>query len=138
MVQFKYSRYYPEIYWLIDKRGIEIKGEFLLAFKSWKDKKKFQQFPQQQQQQQEQKQQSSGEEDRENDEKLEAKLAKKREKRRILAAKNEDLKSSKKKKKEAVNEKALWGRLNELNENFAKIKNIRKQNKNKFTSLIRR
>ena len=48
IVQFIYSRCYPEIYLLIDKHGIEIKGEILLAFKPWKDKKKFQQ-PQQQQ-----------------------------------------------------------------------------------------
>ena len=137
IVQFIYSRCYPEIYSLIDKRGIEIKREFLLTFKSWKDKKKFQQFPQQQQQKQEQKKQASDEENTENDERLEKKLAEKREKRRILAAKNEGLKSSKKKKKEPVNEKALWGRLNELNENFAKIKKIQKQNKSKFSSLTR-
>ena len=95
VVQFIYSCCYP------DKRGIEIKGEFLLAFKSWKDKKKFQEIPQQQQQQQQQ-QQSSGEEDKENDEKQEAKLKEKREKRRLLVAKNEGLKSSKKKRK------SLW------------------------------
>ena len=55
----------------------------------------------------------------------------------VRNAKNGGLKSSKKKKKETVNEKALWGRLNKLNENFAKIKNIQKQNKNKFSSFIR-
>ena len=47
IVQFIYSRCYPELYSLIDKRGIKIKSEFLLAFKSWKDKKKFQQLPHQ-------------------------------------------------------------------------------------------
>ena len=51
IVQFIYSRCYGETYSLIDKRGIEIKSEFLLAFKSSRDKKKFQQFPQQQEQQ---------------------------------------------------------------------------------------
>ena len=38
IVQFIYSRCYTEIYSLIHKRGIEIKGEFLLAFKFWKNK----------------------------------------------------------------------------------------------------
>ena len=136
IVQFIYSRCYPEIYSLIDKHGIEIKSEFSLAFKSWKDKKKFQLLPNQQQQQ------------KSNLFRMKSllkmkkfskkKFAEKREKRKILAAKNESLKSSKKKKKEPVNEKAYWGRLNELNENFAKIKNIQKLNKNKFISLIRK
>ena len=40
-IQFVYSRYFPEIYSLIDKRGINLKSEFLLTFKAWKDKKKF-------------------------------------------------------------------------------------------------
>ena len=40
-VQFGYSRCFPEIYSLIDKRGINLKSEYLLTFKLWKDKKKF-------------------------------------------------------------------------------------------------
>ena len=40
-IQFAYSRCFPEIYSLIDKRGINLKSEFLLTFKLWKDKKKF-------------------------------------------------------------------------------------------------
>ena len=48
VIQFVYSRCFPEIYSLIDKRGINLKSEFLLPFKAWKDKKNF--SPQQQQQ----------------------------------------------------------------------------------------
>ena len=40
-IQFVYSRCFPEICSLIDKRGINLKSEFLLRFKLWKDKKKF-------------------------------------------------------------------------------------------------
>ena len=40
-IQFVYSRCFPEIYSLIDKRGINLKSEFLLTFKAWKSKKKF-------------------------------------------------------------------------------------------------
>ena len=40
-IQFVYSSCFPEIYSLIDKRGINLKSEFLLTFKLWKDKKKF-------------------------------------------------------------------------------------------------
>ena len=39
-IQFVYSRCFPEIYSLIDRRGINLKSEFLLKFKLWKDKKK--------------------------------------------------------------------------------------------------
>ena len=40
-IQFVYSRCFPEIYSLIDKHGINLKSEFLLTFKLWKDKKTF-------------------------------------------------------------------------------------------------
>ena len=40
-IQFVYSNCFPEIYSLIDKRGINLKSEFLLTFKLWKDKKNF-------------------------------------------------------------------------------------------------
>ena len=38
-IQFVYLRCFPEIYSLKDKRGINLKSEFLLMFKLWKDKK---------------------------------------------------------------------------------------------------
>ena len=41
-IQFVYPRCFLEIYSLIDKRGINLKSAFLLTFKAWKDKKKFQ------------------------------------------------------------------------------------------------
>ena len=50
VIQFVYLRCFPEIYSLIDTRGINLKSEFLLTFKQWKDKKN---FPGQQQHQQE-------------------------------------------------------------------------------------
>ena len=40
VIQSVCSRCFPEIYSLIDKRGINLKSEFLLTFKAWKDKKK--------------------------------------------------------------------------------------------------
>ena len=39
-IQFAYSRCFPQMYSLIDKRGINLKSEFVLTFKLWKDKKK--------------------------------------------------------------------------------------------------
>ena len=35
-----YSKGYPDIYSLVEKSGIDLRGEFLLTFKTWKDKTK--------------------------------------------------------------------------------------------------
>ena len=37
VIQFVYSKSFPEIYSLIGKPGINLKSEFLLTFKLWKD-----------------------------------------------------------------------------------------------------
>ena len=44
-IQFVYSRCFPEIYSLIDKRGIKLKSEFLLTVKAWKDSSFYQTAP---------------------------------------------------------------------------------------------
>ena len=38
-----YSSTYPEVYSFIEKRGINLKNEFHLKSKDWKDKKKYSQ-----------------------------------------------------------------------------------------------
>ena len=40
-IQFVYVRCFPEIYSLIDMRGINLKSEFLLTLKLWNYKKNF-------------------------------------------------------------------------------------------------
>ena len=52
-----------------------------------------------------------------------------KEKRRILAAKNKGLKRVRKVKKIEVqmDEKELWGKFNELNANFPKMKELEKK-----------
>ena len=39
--QFVYSSVYPEFYSFVEKQGIELKSEFHLKFKEWKDNKKY-------------------------------------------------------------------------------------------------
>ena len=41
--QFVYSSIYPESYSFIEKRGIDLRNEFPLKFKNWKDKEKYSQ-----------------------------------------------------------------------------------------------
>ena len=62
---------------------------------------------------------------------MEKKMAAIKKKRRILAAKNKGLKRVRKVKKIEVqmDEKELWRKLNELNANFAKMKELKKKNK---------
>ena len=86
-IQFAYSRCFPEIYSLIDKRGINRKSEFLLTFKLWKEKKI------------------------EEDEKLIKQLQEKKLKRKVLAEKNTALKEAAKKccrSRPESTEKELW------------------------------
>ena len=62
---------------------------------------------------------------------MEKKMAAIKEKRRILAAKNKGLKRVRKVKKIEVqmDEKELWRKFNELNANFAKMKELKKKKK---------
>ena len=37
--QYVYAKCYPEIFVLVEKRGIDLRNEFLITFKVWKNKK---------------------------------------------------------------------------------------------------
>ena len=69
---------------------------------------------------------------------MEKKMAAIKEKRRILAAKNKGLKRVRKVKKIEVqmDEKELWGKFNELNANFAKMKELKKKKKKQYKKKI--
>ena len=57
------------------------------------------------------------------------KMFERKEKRKLLAAKNKKLKKSKKVKQDKQDEKALWQKIRGLKSCFAKMKEIKKQNK---------
>ena len=38
--QFVYSSVYPEVYSFVEKRGVDMRNNFHLKFKEWKDRKK--------------------------------------------------------------------------------------------------
>ena len=46
--QHVYAKCYPEIFVQVDKRGINLKNEFLITFKTWKDKRQKSKINQQQ------------------------------------------------------------------------------------------
>ena len=41
--QFVYSSVYPEVYSFVEKRGVDMRNNFHLKFKEWKDRKKYSQ-----------------------------------------------------------------------------------------------
>ena len=126
IIKFVYSRYFPEIYSLIDKRGINLKSEFLLTFKLWKDKKKFLTI-------------STNEKKSEEDEKLIKQLQEKKMKRKALAEKNTALKEASKKRCKSLSEtteKELRERLDTLNNKFKVMKDLKKKNKSKNNLIV--
>ena len=118
-IQFVYSRCFPEIYSLIDKRGINLKSQFLLTFKAWKDKKKF--LPNSTNEKKSENEQALVK-NIEEDEKVTKQLQEKKLKRKALAEKNTTLKEASKKRRKPqseTTEKELCERLDTLNKNLS-------------------
>ena len=135
-IRFVYSRYFPEIYSLIGKRGINLKSEFLLTFKLWKDKKKFLQISCNEKKSENE---QPLEKNIEEDEKVIKQLQEKKLKRKDLAEKNTALKEASKKRRKSqpeTTEKELWERLDTLNKNFKVMKDLKKQNKSKKNLIV--
>ena len=65
------------------------------------------------------------------------KLKKEKKKRREIAEKNKLLKWKKKLDEEKIEEKELWGRLNELNKEFQTINYIKKKQKNMSKTILK-
>ena len=135
-IQFVYSRCFPQIYSVIDRRRIKPKSEFLLTFKLWKGKKKFLTI-------------STNEKKTENEhplkkkteenEKLIKQQQEKKLKRKPPAEKNTALKEASKKRRKSqpeTAEKELWERLDTLNNKFKVIKDLEKQNKSKKNLIV--
>ena len=90
-IQFVYSNYFSEIYSLIDKRGIDLKNEFLLTLKLWKDKKKLLPFSTNEKKSENE---QALEKNIEEDGKVSKELKEKKLKRKALAEKNTALKEA--------------------------------------------
>ena len=131
-IQFVYSRCFREIYSLIDKRGINLKSEFLITFKLWKDKKKFSTIITNENEQ-------PLEKKIEENEKIIKELQEKKLKRKVLAEKNTALKEAVKKRcrsRPETTEKELWEELGTLNKKFKVIKDLKKKKNSCKKNLI--
>ena len=135
-IQFVYSRCFPEIYCLIDKRGINVKSEFLLTFKIWKGKKKFSTTSTNEKKSEDE---QPLEKKIEEDEKLIKQLQQKKLKRKVLAERNTALKEKGKKRcrsRPESTEKEFWERLGTLNNEFKVMKDLKKKKKSSKKNLI--
>ena len=129
VIQFVYPKCFPEIYSLIDKRGINLKSEFLLTFRLWKNKKNFATQTRYVVAETENNKNAENKQDLDktlvevDGEKVSEKLNEKKSKRKVLAEKNTGLKeATKKRRKSGPTEKELWDCLDTLNKKFVQAK----------------
>ena len=140
--QCVYSHVFPEVYTTSEKRGFDLKSNFHILFKAYRDKMLMRQqstaknpatYEVQNQKETcefDQKpiknfDQFSDSEEREVKEQTEKRLAERREKAEDLKVKKRKLKSE----KNEVKEGEMWNRLNELNDEFKKIRQSKKEEK---------
>ena len=140
--QYVYSHVFPEVYTTSEKRGFDLKSNFHILFKAYRDKMLMRQQStaknpatyevQNQKETCEFDQKSiknfdqfSDSKEREVKEQAEKRLAERREKAEDLKVKKRKLKSEKNKVKEGE----MWNRLNELNDKFKKIRQSKKEEK---------
>ena len=131
--QYVYSNVFPEIYCATEKRGFDLKSNFHIIFKTYKDKKKWEislgknlenyETIRNETNIYEQKLMSIDEFNDVEETEVRARVEKRKEKRREVAEKNKLLK---KKKKQEENEEVYWKRLGELNKQFKANKEAKK------------
>ena len=136
---YVYSIVYPEIYCTAERSGFDLKSTFQLVFKTYKDKKRWSISVKNQAilQKREMKHLSLNKNlwkltvlIKRKKKNLTKKLKKEKKSRREIAEKNKLLKRKKKLDEEKVEEKELWGKLNELNKEFQTIITLKKTKKN--------
>ena len=135
--QFDCTKAYPEVYSFVEKCGTNLSNEFHLKFMEWKNKKNQRKFEEGQQLPTLGAVQKELLTERDHEEeniswwakrkRTEGRRNQRKAKRGLFAAKDKKLKCLKKAKK--TNKKELWGRLQELNDSFAKIKENKQTNK---------
>ena len=144
--QYVYSIVYSQIYCTRERRGFDLKSIFQLVFKSYKYKKRWSISLKNQAilQKKEMKHLSLNKNlwkltilMTRKKKKLMKKLKKEKKKRREIAEKNKLLKRKKKLDEEKIEEKELWGRLNELNKEFQTINCIKKKQKNMSKTILK-
>ena len=132
MYQYVYSNVFPQIYCSTEKRGFDLKSNFHIIFKTYKDKKQLENY------------ESIRNEtctyvddfNKVKEKEVKGKVEKRKQKWGEVAEKNKLLKK-RKQEESKVKEKEMWKRLSELNKEFNEIKKSKKDSKKVFESIIK-
>ena len=142
--QFVYSHVYPEVYCVCEKRGFDLKSNFHILSKAYRDKMFAQQqstaknpanYQMQNQQDFEQKSLKNFDQFTDTEEKEIKEQAEKRNAERCQNS--EEVRAKKRKEQAEEKETEMWKRLNELNGQFKKINNWKKEEKQKLPLIIK-
>ena len=148
--QYVYSHMFPEIYTMSEKRGIDMKSNFHILFKTYKDKQmlRHQQLAKQTINYETEHAETSEFEQKpilrfdefNDEEELEMKqIRKEKNKKRKGKFYTEEEKAEKRAKKleqDKIREKVMWDKLNELNSKFKQIKQESKEESKKMSATI--
>ena len=146
MYQYVYSNVFPEIYCSTEKRGFDLKSNFHIIFKTYKDNKQLEnslgKHPENYESIRnetctyEQKPISVDDFNKVKEKEVKGKVEKRKQKWGEVAEKNKLLKK-RKQEESKVKEKEMWKRLSELNKEFNEIKKSKKDSKKVFESIIK-
>ena len=145
--QYIYSNVFPEIYCSIKKRGFDLKSNFHIIFKTYKDKKQLESSlgknPENYENIRketniyEQKPVTIAGFNKVEEKEVKERVEKRRQKRREVAEKNKLLKKKRKQEETKVKEKDMWKRWNELNSEFQEHKKTKKDAKKMSATIIK-
>ena len=146
--QYVYSHVFPEVYTTSEKRGFDLKSNFHILFKAYRNKQKIRQYQLAKNPANFEQQNKTNEceekpiknfdpftdsEEREVKERAEKRLAERREKTEELKIKKRKIKTEETKVKEGE----MWEKLNELNGEFKKIRDSKKDEKKISVTILK-
>ena len=144
--QYVYSNVFPEIYCSTEKRGFDLKSNFHIMFKTYKDKKQLQssmgknpanyETIRKETNIYEQKPVNIDDFNEAEEVELKQGVEKRKGKRRIVAEKNKLVRNKRKTEENRVNENDMWECLAKLNSEFKDIKKAKKDSKKMSETII--
>ena len=145
--QYLYSNVFPKIYCSTKKRGFDLKSNFHIIFKTYKDKKKLEtslgknpenyETVRNETNMYEQKPINVDDFNEVEEKLVKERVEKQRQKTRDVAEKNKLLRKKQKQEEDKVKEKQMWERLSELNKEFSDIRQSKKNSKRMSESIIK-
>ena len=145
--QYIYSNVFPEIYCSTEKRGFDLKSNFHIIFKTYKDKKQLKSSLGKNPENYEnihketniyeQKPATIGDFNQVEENQVKERVEKQRQKRQEVAEQNKLLRKKKKQEETKIKENDMWKRLNELNSEFKECKKTKKDAKKISATIIK-